>query len=231
VLTFGVHPQSVSDDLDEWSTGRTSSELGPVALEAELEDFPLDVLMAFIGARGHSGVLRVEGPRPAQLYFADGDLCGGETVDTPINRVALASGESPKYGDNRSLVEDHLLTALAAVLVSTDSLARFHLGAPEPVLGRFRFTLDGTLEAARERMEAWRAIADVLPSTQIVLQLSHDLPAGLDRVVIDRADWHIVSYVDGQRTVAEIITTSDRTAFDVCSALYRTIVQGVVDIP
>ncbi|MEZ5234116.1 MAG: hypothetical protein R2749_15610 [Acidimicrobiales bacterium] len=128
-------------------------------------------------------------------------------------------------------MEDHLVTALAAALIPSEANARFRPGPADPELSRYRFRIDAMIDAAHERVEAWRVIADVIPSTETVLTLAGDLPNTLDQVLIERADWQVLSGVDGRRTVAELVTRSGRSAFDVCSALYRMIVLGVIAMP
>lgn len=204
----------------------------PAALEARLDEFPLDVLLGLVAGSRRSGVLEIDGPRPVLLYFADGDLCGGESLDDPTLRAAVA-GVSPggRRDAARIVVEDHLVTALAATLIPSAAQARFRPGPADPELSRYRFRIDTMIAAAHDRVEAWRVIADVIPSTETVLSLAPDLPDTLDQVLIERADWQVLSCVDGTRTVADVVTRSGRSAFDVCSALYRMIVLGVIALP
>lgn len=206
----------------------------PAALEAQLDEFSLDILLGLITGSRRSGVLEVDGPRPSLLYFAEGDLCGGESLDDPTLRDALraadaSAGSHP--GDLRDMVEDHLITALAATLIPGGATVRFRPGPADAELSRFRFRVPAMLESARARVEAWRVIADVIPSTDLVLHLATDLPPTLDQVLIERTDWQILSGVDGRRTVADLVGRSGRSAFETCSSLYRMIVLGVLEIP
>lgn len=204
----------------------------PAALEARLDEFPLDVLLRLVAGSRRSGVLEIDGPQAVLVYFADGDLCGGESLEDPTLRAAIADVSPTDRRDAaRTLVEDHLVTALAAALIPSEANARFRPGPADPELSRYRFRIDAMIDAAHERVEAWRVIADVIPSTETVLALAGDLPNTLDQVLIERADWQVLSGVDGRRTVAELVTRSGRSAFDVCSALYRMIVLGVIAMP
>jgi hypothetical protein len=207
--------------------------VSPAALEARLDEFPLDVLLGLVASSHRSGVLEIDGPRPVMLYFADGDLCGGESLEDTTLRAAVGAASPAVRRDRaRAVVEDHLVTALAATLIpSPEANARFRPGPADPELSRYRFRIPAMLVAAHERVEAWRVIADVIPSTETVLQLASDLPDTLDQVLIERADWQILSCVNGARDVADIVGRSGRSAFDVCSALYRMIVLGVIAIP
>lgn len=202
-----------------------------VALDARLDEFPLDVLLGLVVASKRSGVLDIGGPSPVVLYLADGELCGGESLDDPTLRTVLRGASGAGRSNVRAVVEDHLITALAATLIPSEAQARFVPGPADPELSRYRFRLATVLQQARERVEAWRVIADVIPTTETVLRLAPDLPATLDQVLIERADWQILSCVNGTRDVAAIVSTSGRSAFDVCSSLYRMVVLGVIAIP
>ena len=60
-----------------------------LALEACLDEFSLDLLLGLVANSRRSGVLEITGPRPAALYFVDGELCGGESLEDPSLRAAL----------------------------------------------------------------------------------------------------------------------------------------------
>lgn len=213
------------------STGPAGDGRRPgVALQASLEDFPLDVLVGLVAASKRSGVLDIDGSTPVVLHFADGDLCGGESVEDPTLRTLIQAAGSGR-GNVRAIVEDHLVTALAATLIAGKGEARFVPGRADPDLSRHRFRLATIMQLAGERVEAWRVIADVIPSTDTVLQLAPDLPVTLDQVLIERADWQILSCLNGTRDVAAIVSMSGRSAFDVCSSLYRMVVLGVISVP
>ena len=222
----------------------TSTEFGAsvaleaegLALEARLDEFSLDLLLGLVANSRRSGVLEITGPRPAALYFVDGELCGGESLEDPSLRAALGRARAGAHRQEiRHVVQDHLVTALAAALVPSlvpsEANAQFRAGPADPELSLYRFRLPAMLGAARERMEAWRVIADVIPSTELVLGQARDLPPTLDQVLIERDDWQILSSVNGSRNVAEIVELSGRTAFEACSSLYRMIVLGVIAIP
>ena len=218
----------------------TSTEFGAsvaleaegLALEARLDEFSLDLLLGLVANSRRSGVLEITGPRPAALYFVDGELCGGESLEDPSLRAALGRARAGAHRQEiRHVVQDHLVTALAAALIPSEANAQFRAGPADPELSLYRFRLPAILGAARERMEAWRVIADVIPSTELVLGQARDLPPTLDQVLIERDDWQILSSVNGSRNVAEIVELSGRTAFEACSSLYRMIVLGVIAIP
>jgi len=238
VITSGLHPHPTADagpgqaaDPAPLDGAAAPASRGLVALEGRLDEFTLEELLTFVSTSGRSGVLELEGPRSVVLYFAGGDLCGGESLDTPIPRTTLRARVAQGAGEDRALVEDHLLTALAAARVSIDALVRFRPGPADPELSRFRFPLQHTLDDAQRRVEEWRIIADVLPSTDVVLQMATDLPDNVEEVAIARGDWQVLCRVDGQSTVTELIGRSGRSAFDVCSALYRLILSGVITAP
>lgn len=229
-VTHSIQP--VDPDAAGMSPEGAASE--GVELNARLDEFSLDLLLGLLVNSGRSGVLEVAGPRPVLLYFMEGQLSAGESRDDPTLRNSLRrlSPSDPDGGGPTaySLIEDHLITALAAALIPSDATAQFRPGLPDAELCHYTFRLGAILTAARDRVEAWRVIADVMPSTDVVPRLAADLPPMLDQVLIERHDWQILSTVNGTRSVADIVELAGRSAFETCSSLYRMIVLGAVEV-
>lgn len=200
---------------------------GAAALEGTLDEFSLRELLSFLGATAQSGTLQVMGERGGMLHLDGGRLRAGEPSEDPTLSDRLASGVAP----DAELVTEQLVAMLASVLIPTTARFRFLPGPADERLAGFDFDLDDIMEKGRQRLEAWKVIADVIGSTGTTLHLASELPVDVGRVIIERADWQVLATVDGQRTVADIVTLLGRTAFDVCSTLYRLVVAGVVDLP
>lgn len=204
---------------------------GDPSLAGPLAEFPLDALFRLVARSRRTGVLTIGPPRPSVFFFVSGELCGGVAEQDTTLRDAFAAQELTVDGTAiQDLVEDQLVTAIATALIPADSEFAFIEARPQPDYERFRFGLDATMEAAHQRLEAWRVIADVIPSVAQVVRLAGTLPEGVEQVNIDRRDWQIVAAVDGRRSVADVIAVARRSAFDVCSTLYRLAIAGVVDI-
>lgn len=218
--------------LPEARESALPDELAPVgrtALTGPLSEFAIEDLFGLIAVSGRTGALRIGPPRPSVFFFVDGELCGGVAEQDTTLADALADGDGKEASVQR-LVEDQLVTALATALIPADSEFCFLEGPAHPEYRRFRFATDAAMDAARERLAAWRVIADVIPSVAVVVRLARDLPPDVGEVRIERRDWQIVAAVDGRRSVADVIALARRSAFDVCSTLYRLAIAGVVEL-
>lgn len=85
------------------------------------------------------------------------------------------------------------------------------------------------LDDAAARLQAWRLIADVIPSTSVVVRLADLLPPGTERVWLDREEWPVLAAIDGRRDVAAIIDHTGLSAFGVCGVLHRLMTLGVAE--
>lgn len=204
---------------------------GDPSLAGPLAEFPLDSLFRLIAASRRTGALTIGPPRPSAFFFVSGELCGGVAEqDTTLRDAFAGEGDLPDEATVQDLVEDQLVTAIATALIPTDSDFAFIECPPQTHYERFRFGLTETMAAAEQRLSAWRVIAEVIPSVLQVVRLNPNLPEGVEQVNIERRDWQILAAVDSRRSVADIIALARRSAFDVCSTLYRLAVAGVVDI-
>jgi hypothetical protein len=204
---------------------------GTTALTGPMSEFGIEDLFGLIAVSRRTGALRIGPPRPSVFFFVDGELCGGVAEqDTTLRDAFHDQSSYPDDASVQRLVEDQLVTALATALIPTDSEFCFLEGPAQADYRRFRFARDAAMDAARERLAAWRVIADVIPSVLVVVHLARDLPPDVDDVKIERRDWQIVSIVDGRRTVADVIAIARRSAFDVCSTLYRLAIAGIVEL-
>ncbi len=204
---------------------------GTTALTGPMSELGIDDLIGLIAVSRRTGALRIGPPRPSVFFFVDGELSGGVAEQDTTLRDAFSDREPERdEGSVQRLVEDQLVTALATALIPADSEFCFLEGPAQPEYRRFRFATDAAMDAARDRLAAWRVIADVIPSVAVVVHLARDLPADVGEVKIERRDWQIVAAVDGRRTVADVIAVARRSAFDVCSTLYRLAIAGVVEL-
>lgn len=208
----------------------TSSD-GTVALEGSLGEIDFETVLRLIAGSHRSGELAVAPPRPARFVFAEGVLVGGIAEQDGSVIASAARGVDPT--EDAEVRRDTLVTALATALIPSGASFRFVLRTSRwsSVDARAGFALDEVLGEAHHRLDAWRVIADVIPSVSMVVSLAPDLPDGLEEVSLGRADWQVLAAIDGHRSVAEIMASLRRSAFDVCSTLYRLITVGVVAIP
>ena len=96
-----------------------------------------------------------------------------------------------------------------------------------PIGGRFTFAVDELLADAGQRVDAWKAIAEDIPSISMRMRLAHSLRRKQLTVTAD--EWHVLSRVDGQATIADIIRELGMSAFAVCAVLHRLLQTGAVE--
>jgi hypothetical protein len=70
-------------------------------------------------------------------------------------------------------------------------------------------------------------IADAIPSTAMVMRLCYEAPQEVVSIPAD--DWRVLAWVDGQRSIAELIRALGMSAFAVCAVLHRLLVSGIVE--
>ncbi len=222
-------------------------------LTGTLDDFPLDDLLHLLSIGRKSGVVRFEGASPGMLAVHEGALTIAVSDTGPtLKQVFIGSGVTNADGWDRAmrsaeqgtplvttflddgadaeLVERVLLEQTTGaifelLLPSGDSFA-FTEGDEHPVGRHHQFPHEPVLVEAGQRVEAWKVIAEAIPSTAAVMGLAPAI-AGLD-VTITADEWHVLARVDGHATVADIIRELGMSAFAVCGVLHRLLGRGLV---
>jgi hypothetical protein len=224
------------------------------ALSGSLADLPLADLFGLLTATGQSGVVEFSGAVAAVIVIDAGSLTlglvdGAPTLQQVVIGSATASADQWEAaqvavrsgaGLADALIEqgcdpDRLRDVLAEQVVGTvfelllapDDTFAFLPGAGHPLGTRFPFDAPPVLDEARGRVEAWRVIAEAIPSTDAVLRLRRELPSPTISLVAE--DWRVLSLVDGHATVAGIIRELGMSAFAVCAVLHRLIDAGAVE--
>lgn len=224
------------------------------ALSGTLADLPLPDLLALLAATGQSGVLEFTGPVPAVVVLDDGRLTLGLVEGGPtLQQVVLGSGATTADGWDAAhsasragtaladalvaqgcepdrlrdvLFEQVVTTAFELLLAPDDSFA-FLPGAGHPLGSRFAFDAAPVLDEAGHRVDAWRVIAEAIPSTEAVLRLTREAPG--PTVTIRADDWRVLCRVDGRSSVADIVREMGMSAFAVCAVLHRLIEAGTIE--
>lgn len=229
------------------------SSRGP-ALAGTLDDLALDELLGFLASTRRSGLLECFGRNPGLVALHEGDVTvavsdAGPTLQqvfigsgitdaagwgealalaergTPLVETFLAAGADPERV--RTVLYEQTVGAVFELLLPSDDRFVFLPEEPHEVGHRFRFAVEPLLADARRRIDAWRVIAEAIPTTSLVMRLTPSLPA--PQVTITADEWHVLSRVDGHATIADIIRTLGMSAFAVCGVLHRLRDAGVVE--
>ena len=224
------------------------------ALSGTLTDLPLADLFTLLARTRQTGVVEFSGATPGMIVFIDGAVTlalsdtgptlqqvvigsGITTVDgwetahltslkgTPLTDALTAEGADPEFLET-ILYEQTVGAVFEFLLPSGDEFA-FLAGASHPIGARYRFATDALLAEAEQRVEVWKVIAEVIPSTSSIMRLARDL--GVASLTIDAGDWRVLSLVDGRASIADIVRTLGMSAFAVCGVLHRLAIAGAVE--
>jgi hypothetical protein len=228
-------------------------------IEGTLTDLPLPDLLRTLARQEASGMLHVGGSSAAQVCLAAGDvyLATSSTgpslrqevvgaglvsssawdaaeqvasVDGSAQADALVKVSGVDAASLRHLVYEHTVTAAFELMVPSTDPFRFVPGQQHPFGSPYRFKVEQVLRDAGRRVEAWRTIAEAIPSTAVVMRIASTLPIEADSVTVSGTEWQVLAALDGRRTVAEIIRSLGMSAFTVCSALHRMLTAGAIEI-
>lgn len=229
-------------------TGRAS------ALAGSLGDLSLEDLLHFLAGSHRSGLLELRGHNPGLMAMYDGNVTVAISESGPtLQQVFIGSGiTTPDGWDDavsaashgtplvdsfaaagasderlRQVLFDQNVGAVFELVLPSDDTFEFSPGETHEVGARFSFDVDELLVEAERRVEAWKIIANAIPSTSIVMRLARSLPG--PEVTISSDEWHVLSMVDGRGSIADIIRALGMSAFAVCGVLHRLLQSGVVE--
>ncbi len=150
-------------------------------LQGSLPDFTVVDVLNLLNASAKTGVVRFTRGRGgitqgAALYFRDGRLVGAETEGI-AGREALEllcswDGGSFSYRDGATTPRENLDSPFASLV-----------------------------KEAKETQEEWQEIWKVLHSATAIVRLAGDLPPGVERVEIGRAEWKLLTTLTAPQTV------------------------------
>ena len=231
------------------------SSQGVVA--GSLAERPLaDVLRSLAGARA-TGILHLSGSYASIVCLRDGGVYLAHAETGPsLRQVFVATGvvsepqwdrsiEASRQGGHlidalletgeatperlRRALHDHTVNTLFELLVPNANHYRFGAGEVHQIGMHFTFPVDDVLDAAGARLAEFRALARVIPSTEVVTRVVPRLPEGTTELTVSAIEWQVLAAVDGRATVAEIITTVGHSAFTVFSALHHLLQVGALE--
>lgn len=225
------------------------------ALQGNLRDFPLASLLRSLESRKRTGALTIDGG--SEIWFSDGRVYLAATAGgSPLSAVLYGADvgslvdieELFAQGDAEAAVLDQVLRArpdteplIRRLLHEYNLNSLFELMVPSEL--DFSFESDrrhrlgdrlasdtSTLMAqAEHRVEIWRRIASRIPSTTARFRLASSLPDCKFERLVTADEWQYLALLNGQNTVADLITQTGESAFRVCSTLYRLLLEQLVE--
>lgn len=219
-----------------------------------LADLPLDAVLGSLAQHSRTGVLRIGTTEPAssiwvhegRIYYVEKPgghepvavLFGGgvgsiEEIEALLvrgNAVAgLAAGGVDESSALSRLLHEHNLNLLFELLVPSKAEFTFEPEIEHSVGPHFAEDTNELVQQAQRRLEIWAEIASSIPNTAAIFTLATQLPEGADERLVTADEWRYLSLLDGHRTVADVISLTQMSAFRVVSALYRMLLEGLIE--
>lgn len=194
---------------------------GP-SLDGDLADFPAPEILRLLATSGATGRLTV-GTDDARHV----DLRGG---------LVVGAGGPDRRTGAEDAHEAVVMTVLDLVLLGSAPF-RFDAAAVDAEAeaeadreGAEGVEVSAVLSDVDERLDEWREIATVIPSTSVVARLAPSLPPGMGPVTLAEEEWAVVAALDGRRTLTDVVVATGTGAFDVCALVYRLARLGAVEV-
>lgn len=184
----------------------------PLAGSFDVLDF--GEVLSLLSRRAATGRLQVRtGSMHGTIWLAGGRATAAEIGGS-------VGGESRSKWRNQ--IEDICFDALRSPRGSFE----FHLEDEAAVPAGPRVRLETVLASGRRRLEMWQEVESVIHSFEAVPRLAEKLSD--DSVTLDQDTWHIVTAIDGRRTVAALAKRLDMELLEFCQALKPMIDSGAV---
>lgn len=224
------------------------------ALSGTLDELPLGELLAFLAATSQTGVIEFAGRSPGVIVLHDGAVTVALSENGPtLQQVFIGSGitdadgwwdasaEARRSGSLcdaviaagadpvrvEQVLHDQTLGAIFELVLPSKDRFEFQPGATHPLGHRFHFDHTELLAEAERRVEAWKVIAESVPSTSLVMVPVRRLSG--EAVTVSAGDWELLALLDGRRTVADIIRELGMSAFGVCATVHGLRQAGLVE--
>jgi len=90
-------------------------------------------------------------------------------------------------------------------------------------------TMNVVMEGTR-RIDEWLEIQKVLPPDDVILQLARSPKTKRDEITISIEEFRLMSLLNGERTIADLIHVSPMGEFVSCRAIYRLILNNLIEV-
>jgi hypothetical protein len=183
-----------------------------------------DVKRVAIGARLVQAGLATEEQVLQVLETKRAEGFQGSLAQALLQSVEVDEAELDLF--MRSQIED----AVFDLLRLTEASFAFDASVePDTSVGMTVSTEHLIVEGGR-RLAEWSAIREHIPGSEVVLVLSPNAGATDGRVSITAAQWHVLTLVDGRRTVADIVDLAGHGEFQTSRLLAAMAAQGLVEV-
>ncbi len=186
-------------------------------LSGTFDLFPLSEVLGLIQRAEASGALVVRGREvDGTLYFASGQMCGGEVSD-------LAG---PVEGEHA--LETRLVEVCVSMLRSRGAEFDFRPDVTPAWPAPLMMPIDTVFPHAHEIARDWSAIMTAIESFESILERTGAITT--DSITLSRLGFRILAEVDGSATIRELARRADASLIIVGPEVRALVVAGAVRV-
>lgn len=222
-----------------------------MALSGTLDSFPLPEVLRLLGRSGQTGLLLVKADdQEMRAYLQGGRLlfaCAGDERAVKSRLVGgglldrdgweqvssgdvsadelLADDVSPLDYDRavRSLTVD----AFVEIMRRRQGSFEFEEGVTTSIRLGTELSIDDTLDEVDERLRAWNAIREIVPSMTARIHLAEALPEGSDVIELNQDEWSLLGLIASGTTVKRLSSHTGESEFDAASKVAAFVSRGL----
>ena len=188
-------------------------------LRGSLDDFSLEDILWLVARAAKTGELFVNRPPGSGRFFFNAGKVDHVETDLLRGTVAAAAGA-------RSAVEDAAFELLRRDLGdfswSPGVLAQSGSG--------LSLSVEDILAASARRAAELQAIRAVIPSDDSILAVAISPPDDVEEITVTRAQWAVLAYVDGRRTIEGLARDARLAEFHVLRTLHPIAERGLLEV-
>ncbi|MCZ7536365.1 MAG: DUF4388 domain-containing protein [Acidimicrobiia bacterium] len=188
-----------------------------VSLQGTFDTLPVTELLGLLARSRKTGLLHVETrSSEGRLWLLEGRCRAVE--------AGAESGPAATPGD----LQERLVGACFDVARQDGGSFRFADGGEPPWPTAYDVGVDDALDEVCRLLEEWQEIRSVIPSLGARPRLSPDLRC--QSMTIDAAQWRVLAALDGESSVDDVISRTQRSVMDVCNVLREMVERGAVEL-
>ena len=184
---------------------------------------------AVIGGRGDA-TRQALGRRVVGTGLVDDDLLADaveKVLDEPGSGLAKALAETGRFDPAvlATLAAEQATDAVFELLRWPDGDFAFVVDEADPDDLGAALQVEDVVSEGRRRLEAWAALAEKVPSSTAIVSL---VPSPASDPVMSRDEFALLTLIDGNRSVGELVTLSGTGEYVVVSVLAGLAERGLV---
>ena len=207
-------------------------------LSGKLKTFSLRQILVLLADADTTGELQVASPTiSGRIFFESGVVAygttrAGEDSLSELDRLLESYDEDSPVGA-RPVIKEQLTEVLHGLTLAKSGTFDFDEGTPGSIRSfdaGVTFTVTDLLAAVDNRIEEWRRIREVIPSTSTPLGLASDLPAARPEVTLDASAWTMLSTVGGGASIVDVATKLEVSEFNAAEKLSQLVNEGLLAV-